>query len=73
MSIPPTQEDPTSPSVPKKHKNKFNIQVKKMQRINKRLVPSPYSPETIPKENEEEEEEEESEEEEEQVPLQGRT
>ena len=46
--------------------------MKKRQRINRRLVPSPSIPKTIPEGNEEKEEEEELEEEEEQVPLQGR-
>ena len=50
----------------------MKIWMKKRQRINRILVPSPSIPKTIP-EGDEEEEEEESEEEIEQVPLQGRT
>ena len=46
--------------------------MKKRQRINVILVPSPSIPKTIIVEDEEEEEEED-EEEEEKVPLQGRT
>ena len=70
-SIPHVQEEPASPSIPKKHK-RIKIQMKKRQRISRRLVPNPYILETIPK-GDEEEEEIESEEEEEKVPLQGRT
>ena len=72
-SIPLAQEELASPSVPKKHKKRIKIWMKKKQRIKRRLVPSPSIPKTIPKRDEEEKEEEELEEEEEQVPLQGRT
>ena len=72
VSIPPLQEEPASPPFPKKQKKKIQIWMKKRQRINKRLVPSPFVLKTII-EGDEEEEEEELEEEEEQLPLQGRT
>ena len=62
-SIPPTQEEPTSPSIQKKHKKRIKIQMKKRKRISIILVPKPSIHETIP-EGDEEEEEIESEEEE---------
>ena len=66
------QEELASPSTSKKQKKIIKIQMKKRQRINRRLVPSPSILETI-QEGDEEDQEEESKEEEEQVPLQGRT
>ena len=66
-SIPPMQEEPTSPSIPKKHK-RIKIQMKERQRISRRLVPNPSIPETILK-GDEEEEEIESKEEDEKMPL----
>ena len=54
-SIPPTQEEPPSPFVPKKHK-RIKIRMKKRQRINRGLVPNPSIPETILEEEEDEKE-----------------
>ena len=70
-SIPSAQEEPASPSVPKKYKI-TKIWIKKRKRISRRLVPNPSIVKTILEEDEDEEETK-LEEEEEQMPLYGIT
>ena len=62
-SIPPMQEEPTSPSIHKKHK-RINIQMKKRKRVSRRLVTNPSIPKTNLEEDEDKEEIESEEEEE---------
>ena len=54
-SISPIQEEPPSPSIPKKHK-RMKIKMKKRKRISRKLVPNPSIPKIILEEEEDEEE-----------------